>query len=163
MSRGARALALALVLAGWLPAAARAQEEVGVKLTVTVATVLYIDATNLDVTFTPSAAVLQSGSMVAPFYSVLTHAGNVRHSVLLRALAGVWTSTNGVTKPVGELQWSTNGGTSWTSFSTTNATPVSNAVRNIYTRDVYYRVLLDPDSDQPGTYTLDFQFTILPT
>lgn len=130
---------------------------------ITIPTLLHIDVSNLAVSFgSPTFDDFDAGLIAATSgASVIDTRGNVVHDVTIVADAAAFTGP--YTKPASDLQWSIDGGTSWTSLSTT-ATDVATAVArgtNASVATVDYQLLLDAALDVPGTYSLDFTYTVV--
>lgn len=138
--------------------------------TITIGQVLYINVTNTAVTFpnptgadyaaTPAAVTATSGQ------SVIDHAGNITHDVEIASSADFFDAINVANdgmKPSTHLEWSSDGGTSWTGVSTAPVDVVTAAAAGLYTgaATIDYRMLLDHTTDAPDTYTLDFTYTVV--
>ena len=131
--------------------------------TITIPTLLQIDVTNLTVSFpSPTFADFTAGT-IAPSSgaSVIDTRGNVVHDVTIQASAATFTGP--YAKSASDLQWSTDGGSSWTGLSTT-ATDVATAVArgaHAGVATVDYQLALDEAADLPGSYSLDFTYTVV--
>lgn len=143
------------------PELARGQESPG-DVRAQIPTVLLLDVANADPRFTSITAADFDAGYALPTNgaSTLAHKGNVSHSVHIRADAGLMSGGDG-DKPASDLQWSLDGGP-WTPLTTSNAALVPGANRGSHAgRTVAFRLLLDFADDPPGTYTLNFTYTIL--
>jgi hypothetical protein len=168
-------MAGALLLAGVTATGAAAQStSVTGTATLTVTETLHIEVDGLvGLTFTFDAAQWAAAS---PYYvlgsqaSTVRHKGNVTHSVNLRADAATFTGTGGarLTKPVSDMEarLEPNGGSfgAWTALSdASDFGVVASAAAGDYMTTpgtVEYRINVD-GADTPGTYELDFTYTIL--
>lgn len=167
-----RTLHTALIAAGIaMVAAAPAQAQtVNASSTIPIGTVLYISATNTNVAFAaPTATDFDAGYIDATTATRITHNANVRHSVTVAASSPTMTATAGragadaarADKPASDLQWSRDGSTF------TGLTPSAAPVRSGVARgshgdlEVRYRMALDYQEDTPGTYGLNFVYTIV--
>ncbi len=164
-----KALAIAGVL-GVAAVPAHAQTSVNGSSTISIGTVLYISAANTNVAFgAPTTGDFDVGFIDAPTATLLSHKANVRHSVTVKASSATMTATGGGTgadaaraaKPAADLLWSTDG----SAFSglSTSAAPVRSGVSRGSYDDlaVWYRMALDYGEDTPGTYGLNFLYTIV--
>lgn len=157
-------------IVGLAAAPAQAQSTVNASATIPIGTVLYIAATNPNVVFAaPTAADFDAGFIDATTVTNITHNANVRHSVTVAATSPTMTATAGgagadgarADKPASDLQWSRTG-SAFTGL-TPSATPIRSGVaRGAYSDlDIRYRMALDYDEDTPGTYGLNFVYTIV--
>ncbi|MFW6331392.1 MAG: hypothetical protein ACOC3J_06670 [Gemmatimonadota bacterium] len=156
------AVVAAMVVSAGALSAQEAVASRGGTATITIPTLLHIDVTNLSVEFdAPSftdftAEMIEANSEA----SVIDTRGNVVHDVTIEAdaenMAGPWS------KPASHLEWSTDG-SNWTGLSTSAADVVTGVARgsNATVASVLYRMVLDEEEDVPGTYTLDFTYTVI--
>lgn len=168
----ALAAGLALCASG-----AGAQTQVNASASITVGTVLSLDVTNPTVTFSaPTVTNFDNGYVGnSSSNSVITHKGNVAHAVKVWTTASNMTASGGAgsgddvaraAKPVGDLRWSTDG-TNFTNLTTSataagGGTVVSAARGGSHpTQEVRYRMALSYADDTPGTYSLNFTYTII--
>jgi hypothetical protein len=159
--------ALALGLLAAAPAMAQPSTTAAVTATLTVPTILHIEVNSSAVNFLATDAAITAGFAAGDQQTVVTHRGNVQHTVSVAADAATFTGTGGGTtdpvrtdKPASDLTWSLDG-TSFTPFSTTAAVVHGAAPRGAHPNDesVSYRVGLSY-ADTPGTYTLDLTYTV---
>lgn len=151
-------------------APAQAQTTVNASSTIPIGTVLYISATNTNVAFgAPAASDFDAGFIDATTTTRITHNANVRHSVTVAASSPTMTATSGkagsdaarADKPASDLKWSRDGST-FTGLTPTAAPVRSGAARGSYSDlEVRYRMALDYEEDTPGTYGLNFVYTIV--
>lgn len=169
-ARAAAPLALALVLGLVRAHSAAAQTSGSVTATLDIGTILSIGITNLDVQFpSPQTADWTAGYVDAGTSSQVSHKGNVRHGVQVRADAATMTGTalSGggqprTDKPASDVRLRIDAG-SWQGLSsTTPIEVVTNAAPGAYSASatIDYRLLLS-DADVAGTYTLGFTFTVV--
>lgn len=133
---------------------------------ITIPQVLYLDVTNTTVTFDqPTAADFTSsgdGTATKPATSgtsVVTHGGNVGHSVEIAATSADFNGP-GTTKPSTDLEWSTGSG--WNGLTSAAADVVApTGGPALGNTSVDYRMQIDLTTDEPGTYDLDFTYTIV--
>jgi hypothetical protein len=165
MKRIPAALAGLLCLLGAQPVLAQTSQNA--TATITIVETLYVSVTNTTVTFnTPTSAQFLAGNIGASSgASVLDHGGNVTHTVQLQSSSANMVATidpvNNI-KPASDLQWSSNGGTSWNSLSTTAANLRTSIAKGNYpaAATVTYRMLLN-FANAPDTYTLNFTYTVV--
>lgn len=163
MRYGRKLLALALVV-GTLGAAgpAAAQTSESATASVSINQVLYLDVTNTNVTFSePTASDFNSGEILSSVQSDITHRANIVHDVEVAADASNFSGGSG-SKPASDLHWSLDGST-WTPLSTTAADLVTGVAPGAYdnAETVSYKLLLDYSTDEPGSYSLGFTYTIV--
>ena len=138
--------------------------------TIPIGTVLYIAATNPNVTFTaPTVSDFDAGFIEATTVTEITHNANVRHSVTVAATNPTMTATAGrpgsdaarTDKPASDLLWSRDG-SAFTGL-TTSAAPIRSGVARGSYADlaVRYRMALDYEEDTPGTSGLHVVYTIV--
>lgn len=162
-----------LATAGLLFVAAvplQAQTSVNGSASITIPTVLYISAANTGVAFAaPTAENFGAGFVNSTTTTAITHRANVRHSVTVAAAAPTMTATGGAAgadaaraaKPASDLRWSTDGST-FTGLTTSAAPIRSGMARGAYSDlNVNYRMALSYADDTPGTYGLNFVYTIV--
>lgn len=163
MTRKLLAVFTALMLFG--ASSAWAQTSRNVTASITIPTILYIGITNANgasIAFpSPTATDFTAGSIAASNGTTLQHAGNVGYTVSVKAAASTMTATAGGTKAASDLQWSTDGGATWTGMSTTAATVYTTGSPGINTSNVTYQMLLNYATDTPDTYSLNFTYTIV--
>lgn len=153
-----------------LPTDAVAQSTVNGSSTITIPTVLYISATNPNVAFpTPAASDFDAGFINATTSTTLTHKANVAHAVTVKALETTMSATGGAVganaaraaKPASDLLWSTDG-KSFQGLSTSSQSVRAAAAPGSHTGlQVNYRMALGYGDDTPGTYGLNFVYTIV--
>lgn len=153
-----------------LPSGAAAQTTVNGSSTITIPTVLYISATNPHVVFpTPAASDFDAGFIDATTSSVLTHKANVAHSVTVKALESTMTATGGksgsnaarAAKPSSDLLWSADGKAFQGLTTTAQAVRGAAGPGSYSDLQVDYRMALRYEDDTPGTYGLNFVYTIV--
>lgn len=157
-------VALVALSAGALSAQNPAVDSRTATATITIPTLLHIDVTNLAVDFpSPSfddfdATYVDASSSA----SVIDTRGNVLHDVTIAADAATFTGP--YAKNADDLEWSIDGGSSWSPLLTTEndvATGVSRGL-NTNVATVSYRLMLDAANDIPGDYSLNFTYTVVP-
>lgn len=121
-----------------------------------------LDAAGQTVTFANANATDFNAGYKQATAGVLTHKGNVTHTVTVKADAT--TMTAGTTtarqdKPAGDVRWSTDGST-FNALSTTAANVALSAAAGEYTKNLTYRMILGWALDKPGTYSLGVTYTI---
>ncbi|NIP81165.1 MAG: hypothetical protein GWM90_18885 [Gemmatimonadetes bacterium] len=131
--------------------------------TIVIPTLLHIDVTNLTVSFpSPTFDDFTAGSIAASSGgSVIDTRGNVIHDVTIEAATA--NMSGPAAKPASDLQWSTDG-SAWTGLSLTAADVATAVARgsNANVATVLYQMLLNETNDVPGTYSLDFIYTVVP-
>ena len=143
---------------------ANAQATADATATLTIGSVLYIDITNGSITFpNPGATEFQAGYVGANETSTLDFGGNVAHDVTIKADAGQFTPlVAGYNKSAGDLEYSLDAGATFAAITTGEVDIVTGNPAGTGSQDVNYRVALDEVNDVPGTYQLDFTYTIWP-
>jgi len=126
-----------------------------VRLTVTPASAALTAPT--DVTFAASG----TGTVVDAGLHVLTVRANVNWAVTLTGSA--WTGTGNNGKAIGDLEWTINGGTSYTATTNAAASMATGSATASAVTTVGYRTTWNLVSDGPGTYTMGLTFTISST
>jgi len=160
-------LALVAAFAALLNAEeAQAQSTVNATATIQIPQVLYISVDETAITFNSpavDATDFEAGFKAADQTSTVTHKGNIVHDVEIKADATDFTATNDPVnniKPAADFQYSTDGGSNFTSISTTAADVVTAAPQGGNTQQVNYQILLSY-ADAADTYTLGFTYTIV--
>lgn len=124
---------------------------------------LYIalDAAGQTVTFANSGAADFNVGHKQASAGILTHKGNVAHTVTVKADAATMTHSLGgrADKPAGDVLWSTDG-TTFSALSTTGANVALTAAAGEYTKTLTYRLKLGWALDKPATYSLPVTYTI---
>lgn len=124
---------------------------------------LYIalDAAGQSVTFANANATDFNTGHKQAAGGVLTHKGNVAHTVTVKANATTMTASTGgrADKPAGDVLWSLDG-TTFTALSTTAANVALSAAAGEYTKSLTYRLKLGWALDKPATYSLGVTYTI---
>ena len=138
---------------------------------ITIGTVLYISAANPTVAFAgPAGTDFDAGYIASTTTTTITHRSNVRHSVSVAASSATMTPSGGAagadaaraTKPASDLRWSSDG-TTYNGLTTSAAAVRSAVARGTYSDlNVQYRMGLSYADDTPGTYGLNFTYTIAP-
>lgn len=165
MVAGLAASAQAQVSCGSTNAVTASCSPAGTQVTTTVQKIVRLTVNPASATLTaPVDADFASGgtaSVVDPGLHVLTVRANVNWAVTITGSA--WSGTGNNAKAIGDLEWTINGGTSYT--ATTNAavalTSGSPTASDVTT--VGYRTAWNLVSDGPGTYTMGLTFTISST
>lgn len=145
---------------------AQAQSTVNATATIQIPQVLFISVDETAITFNSpavDATDFEAGFKAADQVSTVTHKGNIVHDVEIKADATDFTATNDPVnniKPAADFQYSTDGGTNFSSISTTAADVVTAAPKGDNTQQVNYQILLSY-ADAPDTYTLGFTYTIV--
>jgi hypothetical protein len=163
MKKIALTLMAALVLFGANEAAAQVQTVQG-NASIVIPTLLHIDVSNVTVAFpTPDLAAWDAGQVdMSSGTSVVSTRANITHRVTIEADDA--TMTGPTAKPASDLQWGTAGtGGSFAGLTTTAADVVSGLARGTHATaaEVWYRMLIDEATDEPGTYSLAFTYTIV--
>ncbi len=161
MSKRVTTFLAALVLFG--AGAAAAQTTATATSSITIGQVLYIGLATGNPTFSsPTAADFNAGEITSSTSATVTHAGNVTHTVTIKADAANMTASvdpvNDI-KPASDLQW--DAGSGWGSVSTSGADVVTSAPKGVGTATVNYKMLLDYSTDAPDTYTLGITYTVV--
>jgi hypothetical protein len=166
---------LALAAAAFLALGATdayAQVSASASASATVTTSLALNVTNTTFSFgSLTSTDFDLGYKAAPTTSVISHRGNVRHTVSVAANAATFTGSNGTSatdavranKPASDLLWSRDAfATAGTALSTTAAPVVTRSARGRYDNAVTvgYRFLLSYAQDTPGDYALALTYTI---
>lgn len=136
---------------------------------VTVPTVLAITVDNLNIAFgSASGADFTAGYINAATTSTVDTRGNVVHDVTIQADAANFTYTGSETpaptKAASDLEWTNDGGTSYTAIDNVSAADVATALaRGVHAGAVTvgYRIALDLAADAPGDYALNFTYTVV--
>ncbi len=120
-----------------------------------------LDAAGQSVTFANSNAADFNTGYKQAAAGVLTHKGNVTHTVSVKADATTMTASTGgrLDKPAGDVLWSTDG-TTFSALSTTAANVALSAAAGEYTKNLNYRMKLGWALDKPATYSLGVTYTI---
>ena len=165
-----RAFAVVLMVgafvAGMPAKRAMAQTTVNATATIQIPQVLYISVNETAITFnSPPVDVtdFEAGFKAADQVSTITHKGNIVHDVEIAANATDFTATNDPVnniKSAADFQYSTDGGTNFTSISTSAADVVTAAPKGAGSQQVNYQILL-AYADAPDTYTLGFTYTVV--
>lgn len=156
-----------LVVAASLGGSAlEAQTTASANASITIPTLLSIDVDALAVTFDqPDFADYDAGFVQSVVTSVIDTRGNVVHDVTIEADAATMSYSAGPgpdpLKPASDLQW--DAGSGWSGLTTTAVDVVAGLARgvNAGAASVTYRILLDEAADIPGTYSLDFTYTVV--
>jgi hypothetical protein len=110
-----------------------------------------------DVTFAASGV----GTVVDAGLHVLTVRANVNWAVTITGSA--WTGSGNNAKAIGDLEWTINGGTSYTTTTNAAVSLTTGAATASAVTTVGYRTTWNLVSDGPGTYTMGLTFTISST
>lgn len=156
-------LALAVLTLGGTRAGAQT-----VTATVTIPQVLYIELDNSAVSFTAAANAYETVDDITIAGSnptVVTTRANVSHDLQVTADATDFAfvplgSDADPGKDASDLQWTLQGAGNWAGLNTTAAV-VEALERGRNIRTVEYRLLSRLADDPPGTYTLQFTYTLL--
>lgn len=177
---------LVLPVALLFAARVEAQQQIAMTSTIVVPTVLYLAtsaaASTGSVAFgTVSEADFNAGFKASTSTTTLASAANVRNSIVVWTAATSMSGSAGTSstdavsssKSVADLEYSTDGGTSWTGLANAASaaagarlnTSLTQRARGDFrttgTTAVTYRMKLAYGSDTPGTYTLNFNYTII--
>lgn len=169
MRKHGLALFAALALFGATGVAAQEPAPVNAEASITIPTLLEITLDETTVTFgQPTLADYTTGHVPGDVTSVVSTRGNVAHDVTIVAddpTMGFTPSAGGADplKPASDLVWSADAGGNWTGLSTTSADVATALARgtNAAAASVTYRMLLNEATDEPGTYTLGFTYTVV--
>lgn len=177
-----RSIAVVLGLSLVAGAQAAAQITVNASASITVPAVLYLDVTNTAVGFpVPTSADYDAGFIAqSTGSSVISHRGNVRHDVRIWTDQATMTGSAGTsasdpvsaTKPVSDLLWSRDSFTSShpltqaaTAAAATSADQVivAQSPRGAYNNaeTIDFRMNLSYANDTPGTYGVNFFYTVI--
>ncbi len=168
-------LGMVLGLTALVAGSAAAQTTVAASTSITVGTVLSLNVTNTTVAFaSPTTTEFNAGKEASTTTSTVTSTGNVEHSVVIWTAAATMTGSGGgaapdavnASKAVSDFQWSTDGGTTFTgvvasSTSATGGKVINKHARGTGSASVTYQMLLSYATDTPGTYALNFNYTII--
>ena len=130
---------------------------------ITIPQVLFVEISTNTIAFNqPDGTDYETGNIGANNTMDLTHKGNIVHDVELTADNANFSSVSNA-KPASDLEWSKNGGASWTGASTAAVDVVTAAAKgaHVNAETLSYRVLLDYSTDEPDTYTLGLTFTVV--
>ncbi|HYE59311.1 MAG TPA: hypothetical protein VD948_12440 [Rhodothermales bacterium] len=167
-----RILALLAMLVVCGTTGAVAQTTASASASATVTTSLALNVTNTTFSFgSLTSTDFDAGFKAAPTTSVISHRGNVRHTVSVAANAATFTGSNGTSstdpvranKPASDLLWSKDAfATAGNALSTSAAPVISQSARGRYDNavTVAYRFLLSYAQDTPGDYALALTYTI---
>lgn len=152
-------LVLGLML---LPGTATAQatgQSVTITARATIGEILVMDVTGTSIEF----PVAGNGALAAGFVpsqggTRVVRRGNVPNVLVIQANSEYMTREDGTPtqKPVGDLQWSADGGSTWTPLSTERQQLPLGA------RDILYRLTVDTERDQAGVVVVQFTYHVLP-
>jgi hypothetical protein len=173
-----KSFVVVLGMAALLSTSASAQQVAPMSTTITIGTVLYINVATTAITFAaPTETDFNAGFINASNSSLVGYAGNVRHSVVIWSAAAAMTGSAGTsltdvvnpTKAVADFKWSTDNyvttpGVIASSTSATGGKVVTQAARGDHRAPgttVKYRMALSYATDTPGTYALNFNYTVI--
>jgi hypothetical protein len=110
----------------------------------------------------PDAEDYETASVSGEETTVIETRGNVVHAVTIEADASEMSGGSG-TKPAHHLEWSADAAGPFLGLATAPATVVADLARGRHAAaaEVWYRMLLDYETDEPGTYTLAFTYTVV--
>lgn len=141
-------------------------ESVAANASITIPTLLHIDVSGTAVTFGTASLTDWNNEWIAATGtgSEITTRANVLHDVTIEADAATMSTTDGGTKAASDLQWSTDAA-AFTDLSETAADVLTGLARGnnggAARGTVTYRMRLDEATDEPGTYTLAFTYTVM--
>lgn len=145
-----------------------AQDEIGERVATAAASIdipqlLEIDVTGTNVTFpTPDVDDYTQGSVESAVQSVISTRGNIDHQVMIQSGSELMTGGSG-NKLASDLRWSTDGSTYLGLTTKAEQVLANGAGDHPNTATVSYEMnLSDLVTDAPGTYTLDFTYTVIP-
>lgn len=124
-------------------------------VSITIAKVAYISVPSGDVAFnTPTNTDFQAGEIAANNSVAISYGSNAPHDlqVQIDGLGG---------KSVGDLQWSVDGGSSWTPMATSAANMASNGSGGLNSATADFKMLLDWATDAAGTYSGTITYTVV--
>lgn len=160
-------VAMLLVAVALVSATGVSAQTAAASASITIPELLSINVTNTTVGFDqPAFTDYDAGEIAANTAgSVISTRGNVVHDVTVAANAAAFTYAGaGVdpVKPAGDLQWSKDGVT-WNALSAVAADVLTALGRgaNNSAGTVTYKMLLDETVDIPGTYSLNFTYTVV--
>lgn len=158
---------LAMLAVGAADVAAQASSEQATA-SVTVPQVLSIAVTNKSIAFPNATSTdFDNGYVNTTTSSSIDTKGNVVHDVTVQADAATFTYTGTQTdpsKPASDLEWSNDGGSSWTALDDVSAVDVATGLargENVGAASISYRIALALATDVPGDYSLGFTYTIV--
>jgi len=166
------ALLLATAIFAFSATSASAQTTAAATATATIGTSLALNVTNTAFSFgSLTSTDFDLGYKAAPTTSVISHRGNVRHTVSVASNAATFTGSNGTSttdpvrasKPSSDLLWSKDAfATAGTGLATTASPVISQSARGRFNNaaTVSYRFLVDYALDTPGDYALSVTYTI---
>lgn len=144
----------ALVLFGTTNLKAQQATATG-NVSITIGTIAYINVTNPDVAFNnPTNTDFATGYIDANNTVAVQYGANAAHDLQIQVdgLGG---------KPVGDLLWSVDGGSNWTSMTTAAANMVSQGAGGLENATVNFRMNLDWATDVAGTYSGQITYTVV--
>lgn len=143
---------------------ARAQEDTApASATITIPTVISIAVANATVAFpSPTIEDFEAGEIATEVSSVIETRSNVVHRVTIEADEANM-SGPGV-KPASHLLWGLDENGSFSPLSVAAADVATGLARGVHANaaEVWYRMVLDAATDEPGTYSLAFTYTAIP-
>ena len=162
-----RKLATMLVAVAMAGATGASAQTAAASASITIPELLSINVSNTTVGFDqPAFTDYDAGEILAnTAASSIDTRGNVVHDVTIAANAAAFTYAGTGTdpvKPAADLQWSKDGST-WNALGTTAVDVLTALGRgsNTAAGTVSYKMLLDEASDIPGTYSLNFTYTVV--
>lgn len=127
-----------------------------VRLTVTPASASLTAPTDADFAASGTAAIVDAA------LHALTVRANVNWAITIQGSA--WTGTGNNSKLVGDLEWTSNGGTNYSTMTTSAVALTSGAATaGSSPVNIGYRTTWHIDTDTPGTYTMALTFNISST
>lgn len=134
----------------------------GTQVTGTLQRIVFLSVTNpsFGLTMPTDVDFLAAGSVAKADLGaqVVTVRANATWTLTLQGAA--WTGTGNNGKSVGDLEWTKNGGTNWTTMTTSAATLATGAPTAGSGTTVGYRTTWTLTTDTPGTYTMGLTFTL---
>lgn len=124
-------------------------------VSITIGKVAYIDVPSPNVSFpTPTSAHFGAGEVGATSSVGINYGANAPHDLQIEidGLGG---------KTVGDLQWSLDGGGSWTSMTLLANTMQAQPAPSLNTATVDFKMLLDFATDAAGTYGGTITYTVV--
>lgn len=132
-------------------------------VTVTAQLKLSLSSTTTTLT-SPDTTAFNNGFQDDPSMFTATVKANTGWTLSVKSAAATWTASGAgarASKPAGDLQWSSTGGSPFTALTASNAQlATSGTGTSGTTKTISYHTLWDYTLDTPGTYSLGVVFTL---